>query len=968
MSKKVIFCTMAKKNEGGRAPKKLSLGQISDIWQNASATTENFRANIPLEDTVFNLGIDESGRAYFFFSNDKGALIALEDVVCGGSPLGLAIDRVKQQRLNTVSWGDGPNGVVYLDQNAEFAYQLFKGERNFRFGKSIVTNAEKTERTAVLLRIDPSEELKEDFSGVDFKLSLVLNTETETLENPVPLCPTYALCGKKIYRTRDLGINYNKLSDIEGVLNGKEIEKFLSLFASIFPSIKIEMTQFSETPMPKTPAEPALHFAGLDESGNLSIRQMWCFDPFPVDFVSENKPSALVRLHVSSRTISRIPVTYGGTESWKKMDSLLRGCISRHPECKEEGARAYDIEGDELYITSALALPFLSENLSDLAQNYRLFGTEALSKFRFKKVTPQTHLSVGNGIDYFDTKCTVEIDGEIMSPRKIVELYEENNFIPLSDGSRAIIDKSFFTRLKRLLGREQKDGTYKISFFDMPLVDSLINAKIENAKESELPWQKFYFGFDTIPERKTAKLPVVKKLRYYQKYGLQWLGYVTENNLGACLADDMGLGKTIQTISLLASAYAKKSKGSSLVVVPKSLIENWKNELSKFAPELSVYAYYGTERSIDKARRHSVILTTYAVVRIDIKILQGEEFEYVVLDEVQQIKNTASQASKAVMLLSARHRIALSGTPMENNLGELYSIFRFLNPPMFGTEGEFNCRYGNPIQKENDEEAARELSAKIRPFILRRLKQEVAKELPERTEQVMYVDMSPEQAALYEQQRIFYQKLIKGEIAKNGFEKSQFCILQALTELRQIATVPESKTEGVVEGAKWERLVDAIAELVESGHRCLVFSNFLASIDAMAERLEKSEIAHLVMTGATTNRAELVKKFQQDGKYKVFLMTLKTGGVGLNLTGADYVFILDPWWNRSAEQQAIDRTHRIGQTRSVFCYRLISRGTIEEKIMELQQKKADLFSAIISSDGQQIKKLTEEDINYLLNV
>jgi SNF2 family DNA or RNA helicase len=303
---------------------------------------------------------------------------------------------------------------------------------------------------------------------------------------------------------------------------------------------------------------------------------------------------------------------------------------------------------------------------------------------------------------------------------------------------------------------------------------------------------------------------------------------------------------------------------------------------------------------------------------------------------------------------------------MENNLGELYSIFRFLNPAMFGSEAEFNRRYGNPIQKEGDEDSAKELAAKIRPFILRRLKHEVAKELPERTEQVIYVDMTPEQALIYEKQRKFYQDMIKGEIAKNGFEKSQFCILQGLSELRQIASVPESKTEGAVQSAKWETLIDTILEITSSGHRCLVFSNFLSSIDAVGERLSASSIPHLVMTGSTSNRQELVKKFQQDESYKVFLMTLKTGGVGLNLTGADYVFILDPWWNKSAEQQAIDRTHRIGQTRSVFCYRLIARNTIEEKILELQQKKSDLFSAVISSDGQQIKKLSEEDIDYLL--
>ena len=726
------------------------------------------------------------------------------------------------------------------------------------------------------------------------------------------------------------------------------------------------MEGWTEIAHPRVQAEPALNFCGLDEDGNLSIRLLWIYEPFATEFISENKPASLIRLNPNGRTISKIPVSYDGNESWKKMNFLLKSCLNRHPEAKEEDSNAYTIEGDDLYITAALALHFLSENLSELAQNYKLFGTEALKKFKLKTSTPKTHLKVGSGIDFFDTECSVEIEGEFMSPAKLVELYEENKYIPLSDGSRAIIDKNFFLRLKRLLGKQQKDGTYKISFFDMPLVDGLINAKIDNAENENLPWQNFFAGFNKIQNNKVADLPVTKLLRDYQKYGLQWLSYLTENNLGACLADDMGLGKTIQTISLLATRYSEGMEGQTIVIVPKSLIDNWISELSKFAPELTVYAYYGIDRDIAEAKKHQIILTTYAVARNDIETLQKENFEYAVLDEVQQIKNTASQSSKAVMLLNAKHRIALSGTPMENNLGELYSIFRFLNPAMFGTEGEFNRRYGSPIQKDGDEDAAKELSAKIRPFILRRLKQEVAKELPERTEQVIYVDMSPGQAAVYEKQRLFYQSLINSEIAKNGFEKSQFCILQGLTELRQIATVPESKTDGEVEGTKWAELTEKITELSSSGHRCLVFSNFLASIDAMSERLSASEIPHLVMTGATSNRAELVRKFQQDDTYKVFLMTLKTGGVGLNLTGADYVFILDPWWNRSAEQQAIDRTHRIGQTRAVFCYRLIARGTIEEKIMELQQKKSDLFSAIISSDGQQIKRLSEEDINYLL--
>lgn len=952
----------------------LSLEEISEIWKNSSVKIDNFGYSTLINEAVFNISLDKNGRAYFFFSDKKGKKLDIDEIQSDGTALGLAVERIKQQRVNLLSWNSDEESSIYLDENAEFTYQLFKGERNFLYKKKIVSNSLETERAKIELfvktnKIDDENEIEretDDTKNKTFSLSLVLKTENEILQNPIPLTANYALCKGKIHKTRDLGINYNYLASFSGTASKNELEEYLSLFASLFPQIKIKIEGWTEFLHPAVNAEAGLNFSGLDEDGNLSINLLWSYEPFSTEFISKNKPSNLIRLNEESRTITKIPVFYDGNESFKKMNSLLKSCITRHPECKDEETNAYTIDGTNLYITSELALHFLSENLSELAQNYKLFGTEALKKYKLKTSTPKTHLKVKSGIDFFDTQCTVEIEGEIMSPTELVKLYEENKYIPLSDGTRAIIDKNFFLHLKRLLGKQQKDGSYKISFFDMPLVDSLINAKIDNEENKPLPWETFFSGFNSIQNQELPSLPVTEKLRDYQKYGLKWLYYLSKNKIGSCLADDMGLGKTIQTISLLATFYFEKMEGNTLIVVPKSLIDNWISELSRFAPELSVYAYYGTERNIEEAKKNKIILTTYAIARNDIEILQKEKFAFAILDEVQQIKNVQSQSSKAVMLLNAEHRVALSGTPMENNLSELYSIFRFLNPAMFGTEGDFNRRYAIPIQKDGDEDAAKELSAKIRPFILRRLKQEVAKELPEKTEQVLYVDMSQSQAALYEKQRIFYQNLISGEIKKNGFEKSQFCILQGLTELRQIATVPESKTDGEVEGAKWAELTEKITEIASSGHRSLVFSNFLASLDAMGEKLDAAGIPYLVMTGATSNRAELVKKFQADDTYKVFLMTLKTGGVGLNLTGADYVFILDPWWNRSAEQQAIDRTHRIGQTKAVFCYRLIARGTIEEKIMELQQKKTDLFSAIISSDGQQIKKLSEEDINYLL--
>ena len=939
----------------------LSLKKITGLWQNSEASAETAGAGVSLSDTVFCLDSDDEGRAFFFFANKKGIRYSFEEILPENTPLGTALARIKRQQFDTLSWSADDDTCIYLDRYSEFTHQLFACGREFLYQGRIVSFFESEDDSKLALSLQFADAAGDDST---VRLSLLLLSPQETLQNPVPLTSRYALCGEKIYHTKDTGVHYNYLQSFTGSIQKNEADCCLSVFASLFPSLGFRIEGWKTRVHAAAKASPALNFRELDEDGNLSLTMHWDYEGFPTEFISDTKPACIVRLNEEGKLLEKTPLIYDEQNGRKKIAAMLKSCLARHPECKEKEAETFVIEDDTLYITGKLALPFLSENLGELTQNYRLFGTESISRYKLRRVSPKTNLKIGSGIDFFDTKCTVDIDGELFTPAKFVELYEKNQFIPLNDGSRAIIDKNFFLRLKRLLGKQQKDGSYRISFFDLPLVDFLINAKVEDA--SQTPWRQFFSGFNAISQTPLPAVPVAEKLRDYQKYGIQWLQYLVSHNLGACLADDMGLGKTIQTIALLAGAYAGGARGTSLVIVPKSLIDNWLSELKNFAPELDVYAYYGPERDTAEAMKHQVVLTTYAVTRNDIETLQKEQFEYAVLDEVQQIKNTQSQSSKAVMLLNARHRLALSGTPMENNLGELYSLFRFLNPAMFGSEAEFNRRYANPIQKEGDEDAARELSAKIRPFILRRLKQDVAKELPERTEQILYVDMNNEQARLYEQQRRFYRDMIESEIARNGFEKSQFCILQGLLELRQIATVPETKTDGSIESAKWEVLINTISELAESGHRCLVFSNFLASLDAVSERLESGGIAHLVMTGATSNRAELVNKFQQDETYKVFLMTLKTGGVGLNLTGADYVFILDPWWNRSAEQQAIDRTHRIGQTRNVFCYRLIARNTIEEKILELQKQKTDLFSAVIASDGQQMKKLTQEDIDYLL--
>ena len=454
-------------------------------------------------------------------------------------------------------------------------------------------------------------------------------------------------------------------------------------------------------------------------------------------------------------------------------------------------------------------------------------------------------------------------------------------------------------------------------------------------------------------------------MRDYQKDGVRWLKYLYDNNFGGCLADDMGLGKTLQTIALLSYIYPK-SKTPSLIIMPKSLLNNWTNELQNFNPDLSFYTYYGTARESADFKKYNLILTTYAIVRNDIEKFKTMKFDTIILDESQNIKNVESKISRAVMLLEAKHKFALSGTPVENSLFELYSLFRFINAGLFSTLADFKRDYAVPIQADANEEVARILKAKISPFLLRRLKQDVLKDLPAKQEQVVYVDMNETHKKFYEQKREYYKQLLEQQIGANGIEKSKFLILQAFNDLRQIASAPELKSENQILSSKIENLFEMLEDIILSNHKVLIFANFLGSLDLISEKANSLGYEHLLMTGSTRNRQELVDKFQNDKNIKLFLMTLKVGGVGLNLTEADYVFIFDPWWNKSAENQAVDRAHRMGQKNRVFSYKMITKGTIEEKILELQSQKQDMTDMIISGDEGGLKQLSSADLDYIL--
>ena len=461
-------------------------------------------------------------------------------------------------------------------------------------------------------------------------------------------------------------------------------------------------------------------------------------------------------------------------------------------------------------------------------------------------------------------------------------------------------------------------------------------------------------------------------LRPYQSDGLAWLQFLREYELGGILADDMGLGKTVQTLAhILLEKEAGRLTAPALVVAPTSLMANWQAEAARFAPGLRVLLLHGAERArrFDEIGQHDLVLTTYALLPRDEALLRARRFHLLILDEAQYIKN-AAKAAQTAALLPARHRLCLTGTPLENHLGELWSQFHFLMPGLLGDEKSFNTEFRTPIEKHGDASRNAFLVRRVKPFLLRRTKEEVAKELPPKTEIVREVELAGAQRDLYETVRLAMDEKVREAIASKGLARSQIVILDALLKLRQVCCDPRlvklagHDTRGAP-SAKLDELMEMLAELLDEGRKILVFSQFTSMLALIEAELQQRAIAYALLTGDTKDRAGQVAAFQQ-GEVPLFLISLKAGGVGLNLTAADTVIHYDPWWNPAVENQATDRAHRIGQDKPVFVYKLIAKGTLEEKIQELQRKKAELADAVLAGGAAQDLALTQADLQAIL--
>lgn len=489
-------------------------------------------------------------------------------------------------------------------------------------------------------------------------------------------------------------------------------------------------------------------------------------------------------------------------------------------------------------------------------------------------------------------------------------------------------------------------------------------------------FEKFWSQISSFSTEEDLVLPkgVNAELREYQMKGFSWLWFMYKYGLNGILADDMGLGKTLQALSLIQKAKEEDGNMPVLVVCPTSVVFNWESEIQKFTPELSCLKLSGVDRKnlFDKIPEYDIVITSYALIRRDIEDLKDIKFRYVILDESQNIKNAMSQTAQSVKMLNADHKLALSGTPIENRLEELWSVFDFLMPGFLFNVAEFNFRYVNPIMERQDKTVEKRLKMQIYPFILRRMKRDVAKDLPDKVENIAYCEMTPEQKDFYLDVLDSTKEELFKSIEQNGLEKSRMSIFSALLRLRQICCHPRLYDKEMVKGdilsGKFEHLKGMLEQIISEGHRVLLFSSFVDMLDIIKGWLERSGIPYEYLTGKTKDRQGAVERFNSSTNIPIFLISLKAGGTGLNLTGADYVIHYDPWWNPAVEDQATDRAYRIGQTKKVFVYRIITKNTVEEKIQKLKAIKRNLVDSVISVDRNITKSLTFEDIKEIFSV
>ncbi|MBL0741743.1 DEAD/DEAH box helicase [Chryseolinea lacunae] len=705
--------------------------------------------------------------------------------------------------------------------------------------------------------------------------------------------------------------------------------------------------------------QPGVFLSELNES-NLMIRPQFSYDETDVDYSEEP--------YLVKEEGDAIKIIQRNKDEEKKLYEYLR---TLHNSFKNQRNNPYYyLPFDEVmkrgwFIT-------MMRKVAD--QGYGVHGLHELKKFRYTTQIPKFTIAVGVQPDWFELKVTIQWGEHLVSLKEIRHaILNRQDTIMLEDGTLGHIPEEWIGQYSLLLRTGSEDnGTLRVSKLHYTLMEDILDKIDDKTVQQDIEARKRkLLDYDNI--QKTALSTEIKaSLRPYQQSGFHWLQALDELGWGGCLADDMGLGKTLQTISFLQYVKEKYPGSTQLVVCPTSLIFNWENELQKFCPSLKFYTHYGLQRTFTETHfaDYDVVLTTYGVVRNDLEELKEFLWQYVILDESQAIKNPDARVTKAIVQLHAVNRVILSGTPIQNNTSDLFAQFNFLNPGLLGSREFFNREFATPIDKQGNKEKTQHLKKLIHPFTLRRTKEQVAKDLPDKTVMVQWCTMDNEQRRIYNDYRDRYKSALMKKIDEEGMGKSGMYVLEGLLRLRQICDHPAlvEKTEDAVvkPSVKIEELTREMRENA-GDHKFLIFSQFTEMLHLIRDEFDASGITYCYLDGSTplNKRKDEVEKFTQDTNIKAFLISLKAGGVGLNLTVADYVYLVDPWWNPAAEQQAIDRAHRIGQTRKVFAYKMICKDTVEEKILQLQERKKMLADDLIQEDSGFVKNLSREDVEFL---
>ena len=716
--------------------------------------------------------------------------------------------------------------------------------------------------------------------------------------------------------------------------------KMVALFARCPPSLPLHADEFVE--VLDGPATPVIELLSTTDSrGYLPIHLQFEYAGKRVSRAVENASSPAARL----LRIVRDPI---------RERSALSELITAGGELYDQQRRGID----GVVHVSNLSL-FVRELSS---QGWKVEG-------QGKRIATGGIASgtVSSGLDWFDLRVSLDFDGASADTPALIEaIANKSKLVRLSDGSLGVLPEQWLEQWGLLLRAGEAQGNdVRFSQGRAFVLDALLTEN-ESVRADER-FEHWRAGLAAAKLHRSLQEPAnfVGELRGYQREGLGWLEFLSAAGLGGCLADDMGLGKTVQ---VLAFALARRTHSSHpiLVVAPKTLLFNWESESKRFAPSLSVLVHHGNTRAraVEPLEAADIVVTTYGTLRLDIELLAKIDFDLAVLDEAQAIKNPASQSAKATRLIKARMRLALTGTPVENRLGDLLSIFEYLNPGL--VEGSRALR---SLGAEDDLHAARLAARALRPFMLRRTKEQVLQDLPPKTEQTLLVELEGLQKKEYAKLREHYRRVLLATVDDIGLDKARMNVLEALLRLRQAAChvglIDETRLDEPC--AKLETLMPMLDEVIAAGHKALVFSQFTSFLAIVRADLDKRGVRYEYLDGHTRDRAAKVTHFQEDPEIGLFLVSLKAGGTGLNLTAADYVFLLDPWWNPAVERQAVDRAHRIGQTRAVSAYRMVARDTVEEKVLALQARKRELADALFAGEGRGLRELTREDLEWVLS-